>query len=455
MVEGVCRMGRLRFVVTPVAIVIFLAVSFAGCKPSPGENAATPTLMPTPPVPSKPTYVVQRGQVVDQLEFNGRVAPIAEQELFFRTDGYVGAVYVERDDWVREGDVLAILEVTDLQNQLALARAELDALEANAARQTVEAEAALRVAELRLAQARVNDPSPAVTIAQVGVEQAQIALANIQEEYQKALDRPWEPEEVREGLAAAVHQAELNLAVAQAQLQQAIQARDAHLYDLQILQQEVNVARARLEELQAGADVEAARLNVQRLEGLLADASLIAPMDGRVLSLNISPGRSVRAYNPVMVIADMSELEVSANLSQEEMEQLAEGMPATIVLMNRPGEEIPGQVRLLPYPYGGGGRSSAGGFQESDRSTRVSFARDVSGLNLQLGAAVRVTVVLERKDDVLWLPPQAIRTFGGRRFVVIQEEGGQRIVDVTIGIEGDERVEIVDGLMEGQVVVGP
>jgi multidrug efflux pump subunit AcrA (membrane-fusion protein) len=71
------------------------------------------------------------------------------------------------------------------------------------------------------------------------------------------------------------------------------------------------------------------------------------------------------------------------------------------------------------------------------------------------GDLVRVTVVLERKDDALWLPPAAIRTFEGRRFVIVQEGAGQRQVDVTVGIESEDRVEIVDGLEEGQVAIGP
>ena len=63
-------------------------------------------------------------------------------------------------------------------------------------------------------------------------------------------------------------------------------------------------------------------------------------------------------------------------------------------------------------------------------------------------------VELERKDDVLWLPPQAIRMFEGRRFVVLKEDDVQRRVDVKVGIETQERVEIEEGLEEGQVVIG-
>jgi multidrug efflux pump subunit AcrA (membrane-fusion protein) len=74
---------------------------------------------------------------------------------------------------------------------------------------------------------------------------------------------------------------------------------------------------------------------------------------------------------------------------------------------------------------------------------------------MALGDRVRITVELERSEDTLWLPPQAVRTFEGRTFVVIQEGGGQRRMDVTVGIRSDERYEILSGLSEGQVVVAP
>ena len=55
----------------------------------------------------------------------------------------------------------------------------------------------------------------------------------------------------------------------------------------------------------------------------------------------------------------------------------------------------------------------------------------------------------------MWLPPQAVRTFEGRSFVVIQEASAQRRIDVRVGIRSDDRVEILDGLAEGQVIIAP
>ncbi len=67
---------------------------------------------------------------------------------------------------------------------------------------------------------------------------------------------------------------------------------------------------------------------------------------------------------------------------------------------------------------------------------------------------MRIEVVLERKDDVLWLPPQAIRIFDGRKFVVVQSGEVQQRGDVKIGIEGEDRVEIEEGLTRDQIVIG-
>ncbi|NJN55968.1 MAG: hypothetical protein HC804_15195 [Anaerolineae bacterium] len=67
---------------------------------------------------------------------------------------------------------------------------------------------------------------------------------------------------------------------------------------------------------------------------------------------------------------------------------------------------------------------------------------------------MKVVVVIEERPSVLWLPPAAVRDFNGRHFVVVQDDQGQSRVDVTLGIEGDGRVEIVEGLSEGQIIVG-
>jgi hypothetical protein len=60
---------------------------------------------------------------------------------------------------------------------------------------------------------------------------------------------------------------------------------------------------------------------------------------------------------------------------------------------------------------------------EDERTTHISLEIDPDDFNLEEGDLMSVTLVLEQKEDVLWLPPQAIRTFEGRRFVIVQQDG--------------------------------
>lgn len=80
---------------------------------------------------------------------------------------------------------------------------------------------------------------------------------------------------------------------------------------------------------------------------------------------------------------------------------------------------------------------------------------DTQGQQLEAGTTIaRIRIVLERKDDVLLLPPEAVRSFEGRRFVVVREGDRERRATVRIGITTETQVEILEGLEEGDIVVG-
>ena len=84
--------------------LIFLV---AGCSRS-GAPSPTPTSAPALETAGLTTYVVQRGRVARTLEFTGRIAPIEEVPLYFKTGGYVKQVFVQPGDQVQAGDLLAL-----------------------------------------------------------------------------------------------------------------------------------------------------------------------------------------------------------------------------------------------------------------------------------------------------------------------------------------------------------
>jgi len=71
---------------------------------------------------------------------------------------------------------------------------------------------------------------------------------------------------------------------------------------------------------------------------------------------------------------------------------------------------------------------------------------------LRLGDAATILIKVDARQDVLWLPPAAIRSFQGQDFVFVESGGVQR--NVVLGLKANDRVEIVSGLEEGQRVIG-
>ncbi|CAG0935896.1 hypothetical protein TFLX_04747 [Thermoflexales bacterium] len=428
----------------------WLLLILTACSSGASEAEPTPTPLPTPVVAEKPTYVVQRGPVTKSLEFTGRVGPVKQQDLFFRADGFVRNVQVERNDQVKTGDLLADLEIGDLENQLAEAQLKLKEAERTSNTSLADAETELEKARLQLQKKLAEDAKATVVAKQVALENAQDLRKYAYDEYDKAKNRPWDPDQVTESYRKSFVEAERNLTVAQAEYEQALASQRTYAYDIALLKQDVAQAERKVAQIKEEGgtplEVEQAKLEVKKIADKIAAASISAPFEGEVLALNISPGNSVEAFKTAIVVGDPGALEITANLEASDVAELSVEMPATIRMRNRPEQDLIGFVRQLPFI---GGSDST---NNDDKAVHVALQD--KNVTLELGELATVLITLEQKDNALWLPPAAIRTFQGRDFVVIQDGAAQRRVDVKLGIKGEDRVEVLEGVQEGQVVVG-
>ncbi len=447
--------------------LLLAAVWLAGCSALTASTARrssveepTPTPIPTAIVPVNPVYVVARGQVVKEREFSGRVSPTTEKELFFRTDGRVRRVNVKTDQMVKAGDLLAELENDNLERDLAAVKLNLDRAQSRLAdskkaleSQRANAKLNLEIAQISLQQARSQDLTPRKTLAAVDLEKAQLALQRAQAAYDAIA---WRNDKGASAESAALQQATLSYSQAKANFDLAMQAIGSQSYQVEILDRQAKQAQLALDDLNNDVDpllandVEVASLNVKKLEAALADAQITAPFDGRVMSVILTEGRAATAFQAGIVLGDTSKLDIKANLSTTDVGYLAVGMPTKMSLSSRPSEVLTGSVARLPPTTIAQGVNAA----DVDKSTVFGMDDQTTAASLELGDLVKVIVTVTKQDDALWLPPQAIRTFEGRRFVVLKEGAGQRRVDVKTGIESTDRVEILDGLKEGQQVLG-
>jgi multidrug efflux pump subunit AcrA (membrane-fusion protein) len=511
---------RIMKIICLLGVMSLLLALITGCgakgSESASANEATPTPLPTPIIPEKPIYTVQVGTVVQTLEFTGRASPVLEQELFFETSGNVSEVFVARGDWVQPGDVLAELDIADLEKQLSQQLISLQTLQLKQEQAQVEATQTISTALTALEDAQGNlasskttssndiaEARASVASAEVSLKNAKLNLTIVQNsdtvsknvrdrEYEAAwfeafygeclkkyergdidktrLDLEWNNLlTAKENLAEARTQAQLALGQAEAQVSQAeesLRQARAKLAELQgqpaVSDAEAALQKAELDYEQAVADadpesynmrlmaleLEQAQLGIQDLQDQITSAQLVAPFAGQILSMNIKEGDAAVAYDAVGVLADPNALEITAELGSEELSQMALNQEAVIVLRNRPGETFHGMVRQLPYPYGGTTVDTG----DDDTAVHVAIEGKV---DMTLGELATVSIVLQEKENVLWLPPAAIRTYQGRDFVVVQlADGSQKRVDVLLGITTDERVEIAAGLEEGQTIVG-
>ena len=458
---------RLTFVVVLTAIVLVIT----GCTGagSTSTNNEDPTAIPVPPVPEKPTYTVKLGTVVDSLNFTGRVSPSVQKELFFRTSGRIKQVMVERGATVISGTVLAELENDDLLRQLAQTELDLQTatLDLNTAKASqdyaiVRAKIALQINKLQLTKLAASGSDTGVQMALINLQRAEASLKQAQARYDK---RARSPGAEASGEALGLEQATLDYQAAQLSYDSASTAGDPLAYDLEIMRQQVALAELDLAHLEGDVNpqlvqaVERNKLNVARLNAFIDDTRVASSIPGNVTSVSATAGKNVDAYSIVFIVSDDSKLEIRAEPLSAQMQKLQEGQSCAIVLSQYPGKELTGTITQLPYPYGKGGGatgSTTSGTtttaEQVDKSTHIDFS--MGDLVLKPGDLVKVVVTLQEKDDVLWLAPAAIRTFSGRKFVVVDDSGNQRRIDITIGIETEDRVEITDGLTEGQVVLG-
>jgi RND family efflux transporter MFP subunit len=449
-------------IMTTLFVLALLAVACGNSNNVSLNNVPTPTPLPTPIVPEKPVYTVQKGVVVNALLFNGRVSPVVEEQLAFGREGTVKTVFIAQGDTVQAGDVLAELDITELEKSVLDAEIALQTAEYNLEKARLDHTETLIKAEidiqkeiLNAQKAALEQASSPLTAKQLELQNAQDAVAGAANAYQEALTDGNVEQSYVDSLSRGLEQAEQQLLAAETAYNDQVRALGAVGVDAQLEELDRILAQMAYEKLLQGIepsyeiDVSKAQAALEEAQGKLSNAKLVAPFDGRVLSVSIKRGTQVQAFKAVIVIAQVDALELTANLDATDLAKLSIGQPTEIQLRNRPEEGLTGAVRTLPYPYGGG--SGSGADDNEEKVARISIDQDVA---LTLGELAEVTVTLEEKNGVLWLPPAAIRRFQGRRFVVVQDGVAQRRVDVLIGIESEDRVEILEGLEEGQVVIG-
>ena len=433
-------------------IVALITGACAGSSQDASQTEPTATPAPTTQASTNPTYTVERGTVQETLEFTGRWLPRDQMELSFEISGTIRNVNVRTGDAVSAGDLLADYQIRDLENQLVTAQLNLEAAQRRlddsdgGAQSIVDAQFSLADANINLESTENNVPWTNLESARIRLEQAQRQLEDAQRAYDNAVSNPSNPASTIDNAYQSLRQAEESLMLAQNDYFSAAQNYNQYQYNIQSAENTVAQRELALEDAMEGSgidpdliqSVQEAQLNVDTIQEDINLSTLYAPFDGVVLEVVISPGDQVSAFEAVITLAIPEPSEIIANLAFNDTQRMSVNMLGVCQEANRPETAVQCAVRQIPLTS-----------RDTDQTTRVAAQLD----GLTLGALVEVIMPLDVREDVLWLPPQAIRTFQNRTFVVIQTPDGEQISDVVLGLQTDDRVEIVTGVNEGDIIV--
>lgn len=193
--------------------------------------------------------------------------------------------------------------------------------------------------------------------------------------------------------------------------------------------------RARAELLRAEAGETLARVRLDKM-------TLRAPFSGTLGLRQVSPGDFLQPGDPVVELVASDPIKLDFQIPESQAARVAPGQQVSIRVDAWPARTFQGELTAIAPSINQGGRSL------------VLRARlDNRDLALRPGMFARVTLSLGGKAQALTIPEQAIMPEGELRFVYKIVDGRAVKTEVTTGRRESTRVEVTDGLAEGDQVV--
>ena len=373
-----------------VCLLTLSALFAAGCEKAPEKTAAaTPDV-----IPSVATVRVARADLSGSITLTGEFVPYQEVDVMAKVSGYVKSINVDIGDRVREGQVLATLEVPEMQDDLTRAEAAIDQATAEAAR----AEDDLRRAES-------------------AHDLAHLSLTRI----------------------AAVAGKEPGL-VPQQEVDE-VRSRDL-VAEAQVAAAKSNLGAAR--ELTRGRRSDEARLKTMRNY-----QTITAPFDGVVTKRYANSGALIQAGTASQTQA-MPVVRVAQNMRLRLILPVPESAVSRVVI----GHTVNVRVASLNRTFAGRVARFTDNLQLSTRTMDTEVDVPNPSLTLIPGMYAEVDLNLQEHKNTLSVPPDAIDGSGANaRAFVVTSANTIQIVPIQTGLVTEHLVEVLGGIKEGDLLV--
>jgi RND family efflux transporter MFP subunit len=374
---------------SPARAAAAMAVLFgtAGC--SQPRTAAEPVTRPTVSV-----VKIERGDLSETLRLAAEFRPFQEIEVHAKVAGYVKAINVDVGDRVAAGQLLAVLEIPELQDDLVTDEASVQ----RAREETIRTEADLTRAESAHEVAHLN----ATRLAEVMKQ------------------RP-------------------NL-VAQQDIDEA-QGRD-RIAEAQVATAKAAVATARQQ-------VVVAQANSNKARTLFAYARITAPFAGVITHRYADTGAMIQAGT-----SSQSQAMPIVRLSQNSLLRLIIQVPESAVSRIHVGAPVDVSVQAIGRTFQGKVARFADKLNPDTRTMDTEVDVPNPSLELVPGMYAYASITTEQAHGVLVAPVMAIdRKDDKASVLVVRPDGTLEDRTVTLGLQEPERVEIKSGVKDGELVV--
>ena len=353
---------------------------------------------------------VTRGDVARSVVATGKIQPITKVEVKSKASGIVEKLYVDINNQVRKGQQLAQLDQQEIAAQVEAQRAQLAAAEAN-----------VSTYQANIEQDKVNAAAPDLP------------------RYKATLDRNLQMQ--KEGIVS--RQA---LDDANKDYLAALTRRDSS-------HAQIGVDTAKLK--QARAQVMQSEASLKQLEEQLSYTTIVAPMDGVILSRDVEIGDAVSSIlvlgstaTLVMTEGDINEVYVQGKVDEADIAHVYMAQPARIKVESFRDRVFQGKVTKIA-PLG----------VEKDNVTtfEVRVSIDNPGGELKANMTANAEILLDEHKGVLTVPENAVIYDNQKKASVEipdkKQKEGKRKVPVTVGLSNGSVTEILSGLKEGDQVV--
>jgi len=360
-------------------------------------------------------------------------------------------------DYVNQGDVIVVLDSTDLQISLDQAKNN-QALSAYKESKSIETASQNYQEAVEDGTTDYNNAVEKEAKAKEALQEAEGDLSAASERLERREERLSQAKS--EGDEDSIAEARASYTEAHQAYQAAADAEEKALENYENAVKELeNAEKANNRNVDNAADQleqaktehqysnDSSQKTIENYEEQIASCTVTAPISGVITALNVDVGDTYMGEgNNLFSIADNEHFIVSANVDEYDISSISKDMEAAVIVEAIGEEELPAKVSFVSPTVTNSNTGSS--------SYAIEIALNDANTNLRIGMTAKASIVLDAAYDVLTVPYDCIETDkDGNSVVYIDQNGEKTAMEVEVGKQGDYYAEVSgDGLDENTFV---